>query len=388
MEKRLAFLTVALTVLAVAGGCKKAVKQAEPLDMRPLVKVGRLLPSYAFIDGVQVQGSVRTKFSAAVASRVTGAIDAVMADEGDQVKAGQPLFQVDKATLENRVRLSQDDLNVAKAGLKEAEAALLEAEASYAKAEVDAGRMRKLYEEAKAVTKDTWEKADLQFKLAAATRERVRAAVESAKVRIVQAETALSVARKNLSDSQGVAPFDGVIIRKRLDKGDFAGVGAVVFDMDDPRVYEVCISMNAVHYDRVKEGQTQVRFASGKEAAVTYKAPSVHPVTRTFEIRVTVERTPDLAPGMLRDATVVFRRFEAAALPASAVGLRGGKQVVFVVKDGKVASVPVGAGLAWQGHMEIKHPETLASEDIVVEGMLLLNEGDAVRVTKEEKNGI
>ena len=385
MTTSIAFLTVALTVLAIAGGCTHEEKQTETIDLRPLVKVGKLVPVHAFTDGVKVQGSVRTKFSATVSSRVAGAIDALMADEGDQVEADQPLFQVDKINLENRLQLALDDLSVAKAALKEAEAALLETEASYAKAEVDASRMKKLYEESKAVTKDAWEKADLQFKLAGATRERVRAGVESAKVRVVQAETALSGARKNLSDSLGVAPFDGVITRKLLDKGDFANVGNHVFEIDDPRVYEVCFSMNAAYYDRIKEGQTRVRFADGKEAAVTYKAPSVHPLTRTFEIRVTAECTPDLAPGMLRDATVVFRQFDAAGLPASAIGLRAAQHVVFTVKDGKVASIPVDIGLTWQSYVEIKNAASLADADIVVEGMLLLNEGDAVRAETQEK---
>lgn len=382
MKRRNACWAVCLFVLATCGGCKKEEQRAEAMDLRPLVKVGKLLPSFTFTDGVQVQGSVRTKYSAAVSSRVSGALDAVMVDEGDLVKAGQPLFQVDKATLENRVRIAQDDLNVSKALLQEAAASLLEAEASYAKAEVDESRMKILYEKAKAVTKDAWEKADLQLKLAGATRERVRAAIDSAKVRIVQSETALRVAEKNLSDSQGVAPFDGVITKKLLDKGDYANVGSAVFNMDDPRVYEVCFSMNASHYDRVTPGQTRVRFQDGKESDVTYKSPSVHPTTRTFEIRVTVERSPDLAPGMLRDATVVFRRFEAAALPSPAVGLRGGKPVVFEVKDGKVVSVPVETGITWMGHREIKQPKELAHADVVVEGMLLLNEGDAVRTAK------
>ncbi len=369
-----------LSALALAVGCEKAAEPAATLDLRPLVRVGGVIPAYDFTDGAQVQGSLRTKHSAAVSARVAGALDAVMADEGDRVKAGQPLFQIDKDTLENRVCLAQNDLNVVRASLAEAEAALLEADASYAKAEVDATRMKKLFEGARAVTQDTWEKADLQFKLASASRERIRAAVVSAKVRIAQAETTVAVTRKNLADSLGVAPFDGIITRKALDTGDFASVGAAVFEMDDPRVYEVCFSMNALHYDRVETGRTRVRFADGKEAAVTYKSPSVHPVTRTFEIRVTVERTPELAPGMLLDATVVFRRFTAAALSASAVGLRGGRQVVFVVKDGKVASVPVQVGLAWQGCLEIRNPEALAGAEIVTEGMLLLNEGDAVRL--------
>ena len=372
----------ALSLLIAVCGCGKAVEKKEPLDLRPLVKVGRLLPSHAFVDGVQVQGAVRTKFSASIASRVAGAIDHVMAEEGAMVRVGQPLFQVDKVNLNNRVLLAQEDLKVAGALVKESEAALAEADASFAKAQADAGRMKRLFEDDQAVTKDAWEKADLQFKLASATRERACAAVESARARVGQAETSLSVAQKNLADSLGVAPFDGVIVKKLLDKGDFANVGSAVFEMDDPRVYEVCFSMNAAHYDRVAVGQTRVCFADGGEAVVTYKSPSVHPVTRTFEIRVTVERSRDLAAGMLRDALVVFRRFDAPALPVSAVGLRGGKVVAFVAENAKVSARPVDSGLTWQGFVEVKNAAALEAADIIVEGMLLLNEGESVRVAQ------
>lgn len=376
----------AAAIAVAAGGCRKAQTAAESeADLRPLVKVGALRPSFPFMDGARVQGTVRTKFSAEVAARVPGTIDAVLVEEGATVKAGQPLFQIDKVNLENRVHMAQDDLNVAKALLREAEAAQTEAQAALDKAEVDAKRMSTLFRDAKAVTKDTWEKADLQRKIAAASDERAQAAAVSARTRIAQAETALAVARKTLSDSLGVAPFDGIITRKLLDKGDFAGVGHSVFAMDDPRIYEVSYSLSADCYDRVIVGQTQVRFDNGKEVPVTYKAPSVHPVTRTFEIRVTVERTPDLAPGMIRDAWVVFRQYEAPALPATAVGIRGGTNVAFVVRGEKVAAVPVDLGLAWQKVVEIRNPDALKGEAVVTEGMLLLNEGDSVRVIGKAK---
>jgi len=384
MKMNIAFVTLAQAgVLMMAGGCKKGEIKAEPLDLRPLVKVGKLIPAYEFTDGVRVQGTVRTKFSAAVAARVPGTIDEVMAEEGASVKAGQPLFQIDKATLENHVRLAEDDLNMAKAMLREGEAAQGEAQAGLEKAEVDARRMSALFAEAKAVTRDAWEKAELQRKVAAAARERAEAVVESAKARITQAATALAVARKNLSDSLGVAPFDGILTRKLQDKGDFTSVGKPVFEMDDPSIYEVTFSMNAEYYDRVDVGRTCVRFENGKEVSVTYKAPSVHSVTRTFEIRVTVDRTPDLAPGMIRDAWVVFRQYSAAALPATAVGFRGGTNVVFVVRNEKTAAVPVDVGLAWQKHVEIRKPEVLLGAEIVTEGMLLLNEGDGVRAKRD-----
>ena len=191
------------------------------------------------------------------------------------------------------------------------------------------------------------------------------------------------MARKNLSDSLGVAPFDGVITRKVMDRGDFAGVGNAVFEMDDPRIYEVSFSMNAEYYERVAVGETRVRFDGGAEVRVTYKAPSVHPVTRTFELRATVDRTPDLAPGMIRDAWVVFRQYDAPALPATAVGLRGGTNVAFVVRDGKVVAVPVDLGLLWQKYAEVRNPDALRDAEIVVEGMLLLDEGDGVRVKRD-----
>ena len=372
-----------LISLALAGGCKKAEEKADALDVRPLVRVGKMNPSCALTDGVRLQGSVRTKFSASVAARVSGTLDTVLVDESQMVKSGQPLFQVDKVNLESHVRIAQDDLDVAKASFKESEAMLAEAQAAYDKASIDASRMKKLYEEDKAVTKDMWEKADLQFKSAVAAKQRVQAAVETARVRIVQAETALSVSRKNLGDSQGVAPFDGVITKKNKDRGEFVSAGMPVFEMDDPGVYEVCFSMNADAYDRVETGKTVVRFNSGREAAVTYKAPSVHPVTRTFEVRVTVEHAQDLAPGMIRDALVVFRQFTAATVPSQAVGLRGGKHLVFIVRGEKVVGVPVTVGLEWQGNTEIKNPDVLKDADMVIDGMLLLNEGDSVRIQKE-----
>lgn len=376
--------TGALAALIFAGGCKKEEAQEERLDLRPLVKVGRLAPSYDFTEGAAVQGTVRTKYSADVSARVAGSLEEVLADEAQNVKAGDALFQVDKVNIENKVRMAQDDLNVAKALEREAQAALTEAQATQNKAQVDADRMKNLYETSQAVTKDTWERADLNLKSANAVLQRTQAAVESAKTRITQAETALAVAKKTLSDSLGVAPFDGVITVKHKDKGDFVGEGDRVFSMDDPRIYEVCFSMNAVHYSQVTVGETKVRFTDGREETVSYKAPSAHPVTRTFEIRVTVEHTPDMAPGMIRDALVVFRRFNAAAVPSQAVGLRDGRHMVFVVKDGKVHGVPVDNGTEWQGHIEIRKPDALKDADIVVEGMLLLNEDDNVRVEQEQ----
>ena len=117
-----------LCSLLLATGCQKE-EAAQQADNRPRVKVCELTPELTFEDVAVVQGSIRTKYTAAVASRLPGTIDEVLADEGDTVKAGQPLFQVDRVNLENQVAIAKDDQAVARAAKAEAEAAQAEAEA-------------------------------------------------------------------------------------------------------------------------------------------------------------------------------------------------------------------------------------------------------------------
>lgn len=369
-------MMVMVVLVCTLVGCGEEQAQVAR-DTRAKVRVCKLSEGIAFQDADRVQGSVRTKVSVAIASRMAGTVDAVLADEGDTVKAGQPLFQVDKVNLENRVLIAQDDLTMAQALLEEAKAAQLEAQAANDKARIDLDRYSALYEKA-AVTKDTAEKASLQMASSDAALQRAKAAVATAEARITQAKTALLIAQKNLRDSQGCAPFDGVLTSKLHDPGDFVSAGTPIFTMDDPKIYEVCFSLNAVRYADTKVGETKVQIVGGPLLTVTYKAPTVHPVARTFEVRATIERTADIAPGMIRDADIIFSAKQGAALPTAAVGLRGGKFVAFVVKAGEVAEIPVERGMTTPDFVEVRNAQDFAGLEIVKEGMLLLNVGDQV----------
>ncbi len=367
-----------LCSLLLATGCQKeeTVQQA---DNRPRVKVCELTPELTFEDVAVVQGSIRTKYTAAVASRLPGTIDEVLADEGDVVKAGQPLFQVDRINLENQVAIAKDDQAVAHAAKAEAVAAQAEAEAAHEKAKTDAERYRRLYNESRSVTKDAWEKAELQLRSAAATLARAKAAVASADAKIQQADTALRIAEKNLSDSRGLAPFDGIITQKLQDRGDYVDAGTPIFTMDDPRVHELCLTLTADRYAEVAVGKTLVNADFGQELPVTYKSPTINPMTRTFELRAITKPDPAVAPGLLCDARIVFERRQGFGLPAGAVAKRGGREVAFVVgDDGTVTSVEVKKGATAGAMVEVLNPEDFQGKRVVAEGMLLLNVGDVV----------
>ena len=349
-------------------GCSR--EAAVTIDSRPLVRVGTVVRGIPFADTLSVQGTVRTKNAATISARMPGAIDEILVEEGDRVQKGTVLFRVDQVNLFNAVRAAEDDLRLARAKL-------VQVEVQGEKAHLDAARMKRLFE-SRAVTKDQWERADVAEKTAVAAQDAAKAAV-------TKAETGLSVARKNFSDSAVCAPFDGIVTHKYKDMGDYVGPGVPVFGMDDPETYEVAISLNAERYARVVEGATEVVLPSTNGtplvAKVSYKSPRVNPATRTFEIRAVIAKTDALAPGMIADCQVVFARRQSQAVPVTAIALRGGTDALFKVVEGKVVRVPVEAGLTQGGLREVRSPELSDEDAIIVEGMLLVNEGDEVRVS-------
>lgn len=384
MKQNVSMVLLGVGVLAMMCGCEpKEEVSATPVDLRPRVKVCDLTEGVTFEDAIVVQGSVRTKYTAAVASRVAGTIDAVYADEGDVVEAGQKLFQIDRVTLENRVAIAKDDCAVAAAAREEAVAARDEAAAAHEKAMVDEARYARLYTDSKSVTKDVWEKAQLQLKSTAAAVARANAAIATADAKILQAATALRIAEKDLADSLGVAPFKGVLTKKVMDVGDYASAGNAIFEMENPNVREVCFMVNADYYGKVKVGETQVKTSFGQDLTVTYRSPTVNPVSRTFEVRAVMEADANVAPGMLCDARLLFSQHVGCAVPAGAIALRDGGNKVFVVNaEGVVEAVAVEKGRASGNLVEVRNAEALRGAAIVQEGMLLLNAGDQVKVVR------
>lgn len=384
MKRHLGKMLLSVGVVWLACGCEPETEtNASPVDLRPRVKVCSLTEGVEFEEAIIVQGSVRSKFTAAVASRLPGTIDALYADEGETVAAGQRLFQVDRVNLENRVAIAKDDCAVAAAARDEALAVREEAMAAHEKAVIDEARYARLYTVSGSVTKDVWEKAQLQLKSTTASVARANAAVATAEAKILQAATALRIAEKDLADSQGVAPFAGVLTKKLQEAGDYAEVGGAIFEIENPEVREVCFMVNADNYARVKVGETRLETSFGQTLVVSYRAPTVNPVSRTFEVRAVIQADETVAPGMLCEAKIIFERRRGSAVPSGAVALREGRQVVFVVTEaGRVEAVPVEKGRTCGALTEVRNPEPLAGAAIVAEGMLLLNPGDEVKAIR------
>ena len=136
MNSKLKLAAMCAIAAAMFAGCEKSAETTlkSVADTRPRVKTC-VVRTKKFAETAFVQGTVRAKTSAAVAARVPGVIDALLAKEGDVVEAGTALFDVDRVNLENAVRAAEDDIRLATAALAQAEAADGKARADLARKE-------------------------------------------------------------------------------------------------------------------------------------------------------------------------------------------------------------------------------------------------------------
>ena len=112
-------LILILTAVLLSVGSSGAERET---NAAPAVRVVVMQPKpMEFVQKILVQGNVETKEKVEISSRVSGTIDFMGPGEGDMVKKGDTLFQVDRVKLENDVKGQKHKLSVAEAELKIAE---------------------------------------------------------------------------------------------------------------------------------------------------------------------------------------------------------------------------------------------------------------------------
>lgn len=139
-----------------------------------------------------------------LAPKVGGYVTAVNIEEGQRVKKGEVLFEIDARDYENRVKEVSGDLSSTEALRKDSERSF--------------GRIRELYSKG-VVARQQFDTANAAF-------------LEN-KAKWEAAEAKLSQAKLNLENTKVVAPSDGYIAKKSVEVGQLANVGQPVVGFVD-----------------------------------------------------------------------------------------------------------------------------------------------------------
>ncbi len=364
---RTRFLALAMLAASLAG-CRETQQAAAPAPPPgvgvQLAQMKGVTPSFAFVGRIKAVNTVQLR------ARVEGFLEKVLFTEGQRVKTGDLLFQIEKTQYQ--------------AAVEQANANLAAAQAQELNAQLQFNRSSDLVK-TQAISQ--------------ATVDQNRAALDSAKASVLQNKAALSVAQENLSYTDVTSPIDGRIGLMTYTLGNLvnpaSGVLATIVS-DDPIYVEFPVSMRQILDVTAAHGQDPggkisikvlVRLANRKEYAHpgvwNYIGNQVDQQTDTLLVRATLPNPErQLVDGAF--VTVEVKENEEQprlVIPRSALQLdQAGIYVLVVNQEHKVEIKRVTTGEAV--NTEIAIASGLAVGDqVIVDGIQKVRPGQVVDAT-------
>jgi RND family efflux transporter MFP subunit len=273
---------IAAVAAALLAGAAQAQMGPSPVVLDPVTT--EVAEQYR-----QVTGELRSVRRALLAAEEEGMVIEFNVNEGDAVKQGQVLA---------RLRDTRARLDVAKfeADLASKKASVGEQTAEVARAKLDVDRLAELQQRASAA----WsEMEDKKTAYAAA-----QARLEVANADVASAEAALNWSKERLARMTIAAPFNGRVIAKRTEMGQWLRQGDPVIELLDLDQIDARVDVPEQFVDRIVGNTQPVRVriqATGEviDAPVTAIVPDADPLSRLFPVRIRLSNEHGrLRPGM------------------------------------------------------------------------------------------
>ena len=337
-----ALLSAVLVLSACKGGGgdaqAKAADEAQPPVPVETEQVTRRSVAASWVG----TAALEVPRGADVVAKTSGIALDVLVEEGDQVRAGQPLVRLDP----DRARLA----------VQQSRATMGKLDNSYRRAQQLVG----------------------QQMISANDLDQIKFDLDTARAQH-------EMAQLELSYTTVTAPISGVISQRMIRTGNFVQINTPIFSIVDNARIEATLNVPERELRVLKRGQPvrlSVDALPGEtfEGVVERVAPVVESRSGTFRVVCAFEGDEALRPGMFGRIRIDYdQRADALVIPRSALLEDGDETAVFTVRDGKAVRVPVTLGYVDGALIEVR--DGLEEGDAVVTaGKVALREGSAVQV--------
>ncbi|HMH82167.1 MAG TPA: efflux RND transporter periplasmic adaptor subunit [Gemmatimonadales bacterium] len=368
------------------------------------------------VAAVTASGKIQPKKKVDVSADITGRITKIAVREGDLVKQGQLLLQIDPT-------IYQANLQQAQATMASSQAAVVQAKANTDQAERALRRTTELHTQSpNLVSQEQLEQAQTAFDIGESN-------LNAAQHQVDQARAAVQSARDNLRKTTLLAPMTGRVTRLAVEEGEVAvpstfskDIG-LLLTVSDLSVIQAKVKVDETDVVRVHVGDsvevsidafpdtafvgrvTKVSDSSVRDATSAATGQSDRAVD--YEVEVTLDKPPaDIRPDLSATARVVTdTRKQVLSIPIIALTVRENNPVstelrpvdttgtrkkkeaegVFAVKDGVATFRPVKVGIAGDEYFEVT--DGLKAGETIVAGPYQairdLKEGARVRAMKQ-----
>jgi HlyD family secretion protein len=391
---------------------------------------------------VSASGKIQPKKQVNISAETVGKIVNLQVNEGDTVRAGQLLLQIDPRNLETQVQNREASLATQKSQLEQTKASVSNARLQLQLAKDALKRAEAQFGQG-IISRLELERAQADVKRGETDLQAAEQSIQTQSQRIKVEEANLEIARYDLNKVRIVSPIDGIVTRRNVEEGETAVVGTmnnagtVLLQIADLSVIETEIEVDETEIPEIHIGQpakvtidaipnktfpgrvTEVGNSPIQAAGATASQRATN-----FKVVVTIDgEVPDVRPGftctavvttatraqavavpiqamtlreMVVDGTGAIVRAEAPAAgrstaarrPAAPAELKPGQsrkdlEGVFVVKDGRAVFTPVEIGIHGEKYFEVV--KGLAPGDEVITGPFAsvrgMKDGDTVKST-------
>jgi multidrug efflux pump subunit AcrA (membrane-fusion protein) len=313
---------------------------------RPLVAV--IVVEKAEIQGkVHGPGTVQSKVPVMVSAKITGILEKLYADQGNHVKKGQLLAELDIAELRARAATAHAAKDRARRDLDRTKADLLKAEANLVLAQSNYQRDLEVFKPGY-ISQAAFDSTKAALKVAESEVNSSRAAVEALQAQVAQAESEIDAAEAVFAYTHILAPMDGLITVRKAEVGDTVAPGTPVFQMVDYQIWAASW-VDETKVAQLREGQkASIKLRSGRvfQGEVVRLNKEADTVTRELEVDVKFDTLPNpLIIGEETEVDIDTGRQTAPSVPLSAIVERNRSKGILVVSNGSASFRPIALGL-------------------------------------------
>jgi HlyD family secretion protein len=209
---------------------------------------------------VSASGKIQAKRTVNISADTMGRVTNLAVNEGDRVKTGQFLLQVDPRTLRSRVESGEASVQAARSQADQLRLELESARVALKQAEENHKRQQELWKGG-LTTRETLERTENELRMRQSELRTKEQSVQTQQLRMQQERASLDSARYELSKVRIESPIDGIVTRRNIEEGETVVVGTmnnagtVLLTIADMSVIEAEVEVDETDIPSVQFGQ-------------------------------------------------------------------------------------------------------------------------------------
>ena len=292
---------------------------------------------------VSASGKIQPKRQVNVSANTMGRVTRLSVDEGQRVRAGQFLLEIDPRSLEGQLQRGEAGVGAARSSLQQARTGVEQARTNLELARQNLRRQEELWKDG-LTTREALERSQSELAVRESDVKAREQEVQTREEQIKQEQAGLATTRYNLSQVIISSPMDGIVTRRNIEQGENVMVGTmnnagtVLLTIADMSVIEAEVEVDETDIPNVTLGQ-QAKVTIDAVPDRTFRGTVTEignsPIQQSgtqaitqqatnFKVVITLEEeVPDVRPGFTctADITTATRK-NVAAVPIQALAVR------------------------------------------------------------------